>query len=411
MSEHNRKAQQSVQEQTELTRKQQLLQHRDREKHKKLFILLGSLLGLALLFVIIGVVYQFFILPNSAAAKVGNVTLTAADFQKRARYEKTVLESQLQRYLALQQQFGDSSGGFLEAQISQIQSTLASPFSIANQALDGMIEDVVIADEAAKRGITVSDAEIDQALREEIANGQGLVTESQAQATATAAVDATATAAVWTPTPVPTVDPSAVVTATATEIATPLPQPPAAVMSDTAYTEGLSQLEKAALSPVGMSLVDYRKIIGARLMREKLSTAIGQEQVKDTEEQVKASHILLTVEEPQVPISGTETISDVIASLADAATQALSETVGVSGTQALSETIGVTGTNAITSAVAAINNVVTKTVAAAATSALSETASITETANLSDTAETGSRFLSRCGGVCTGAGSGNTRQR
>ena len=47
----------------------------------------------------------------------------------------------------------------------------------------------------------MSDEEVDQALREEVANARGFVTESQAAATATAGVAATATAAQWTPTP------------------------------------------------------------------------------------------------------------------------------------------------------------------------------------------------------------------
>ena len=50
------------------------------------------------------------------------------------------------------------------------------------------------------------------ALREEIANSQGLVTVPQATATAQAGLDATATAASWTPTPEPTVAVSAPVT-------------------------------------------------------------------------------------------------------------------------------------------------------------------------------------------------------
>ena len=80
-------------------------------------------------------------------------------------------------------------------------------------------------------GITVTDAEVDTALREEVANGQGLVTESQAVATAEANANATATAALFTPTAVPTVDVNAVVTATATATETPAVAPPPVVIT------------------------------------------------------------------------------------------------------------------------------------------------------------------------------------
>ena len=67
-----------------------------------------------------------------------------------------------------------------------------------------MLEEQIVKREAAARNITVTDEEVEQALRDEIANGLGLVTEPQATATAQAGIDATATATAWTPTPAPT---------------------------------------------------------------------------------------------------------------------------------------------------------------------------------------------------------------
>ncbi len=178
-----------------------------------------------------------------------------------------------------------------------------------------MIADIVIAKEAAARGITVSDEEVDQALREEIANSQGLVTESQATATATAGVAATATAAQWTPTPTAAVDPNAAITTT-TPAATPTEPPPAAVITETAYTEGLANLEKSLTADSGLTIKDYREIVRSRLLRQKLSDVIGKEKVADTEEQVHARHILLTVAEPtptpSAPLSGTDILSGAV---------------------------------------------------------------------------------------------------
>src|SRR5690606_18894923 len=48
----------------------------------------------------------------------------------------------------------------------------------------------------------------------------------------------------------------------------------------------------------GMSLDEYRRVVEARLLDEKLAEAIGEELVPATEEQIHARHILLNVEEP-----------------------------------------------------------------------------------------------------------------
>ncbi len=155
------------------------------------------------------------------------------------------------------------------------------------------------------------------------------MTVPQATATAQAGLDATATATAWTPTPEPTVaasvpvtaavgrdhhrhhgvttttgvttavTASAGVTATATTEPTPEPQPTAAILTDTLYNESLTALQNNLQQVSGLSVEDYRKIIEARLLRDKLAEIIGTENVTATTEQVHARHILLRVREPQ----------------------------------------------------------------------------------------------------------------
>jgi parvulin-like peptidyl-prolyl isomerase len=373
MSKRHEKVQ-SEEAQRELTRKEQLLRHRDRERHKKLYMFVGIALGLALALVIMGVAYQFLVYPNTAAAKVGDISITASQFQKRVRFDKNSMENQLSRLQQLETQFGNQ--GFFQTQIAQLQNTLASPFSIGNQTLDSMIEDIVIAKEAAARGITVSDEEVDQALREEIANSQGLVTESQATATATAGIAATATAAQWTPTPTATVDPNAAITTT-TPAATPTEPPPAAVITETTLTAGLADLEKSLAASSGLSMQDYREIVRNRLLRQKLSDAIGKEKVADTEEQVHARHILLSVAEPTPTPSAPLTPTDTL-------TGEVNSGVNVTSTGELTATDDVTTGAEVTStadvtAAAAATNTVTGTAATTATTAVTATAGVTGT--------------------------------
>lgn len=319
MAKRNKGAVEEVQR--EMTRKEERLRQRDRERHRLLYTVLGIAIGAALLLVVAGIAYQLVVVPNRAVATFGAEEIAARDFQKRALLEQSSLQNQLVQYTQMEQQFGNQ--GFFTNQINQLQATLSSPFALGQQTLDRMIEERVIEREAAARNITVTDEEVEEALRQEVANARGLVTVPQATATAQAAADATATAELWTPTPEPTVAASAAVTATegitATEDvtgaaaltetaavtvtgavtdaaaeATPTPVPPAAIITDTALSEGLQALEESISTVAGMSLDEYRGIIRVRLLSEKLGEVIGEEQVAATSEQVHARHILLS---------------------------------------------------------------------------------------------------------------------
>ena len=284
----------------EINRKQERLRKREREQHRTLYIGVGIGLGLALLFLVIGIVYALFIQPNATVASVGDDKIVAKDFQKRARLEKSDLENALQFYLLREQQFGNQ--GIFTQQINQIQSTLASPFTLGQQTVDQMVQDILVQREAEKRGISVTDAEVDDDLRAQVANSQGLVTGPQATATVEAWANATATALLWTPTPAatPAITASEAVTVSAalTPTSTPEPLPTPAVISDTTFTTGLEELATSVKTASGMSMDEYREVVRNRLLAEKLSEVIGSESVADTQEEVRASHILIRPIEP-----------------------------------------------------------------------------------------------------------------
>lgn len=283
--------------QKELTRKEHRIRAEVRKRNRRIYIGVGIALGLALVMVLVGLVNEFMLRPRSQVAKVGDTTIVTQDYWKRVYFEQNQLQNQLIQLRQLDSQFGGQS--FFATQISQIQGILSSPFSLGVEVLDRMIRDEVVRQQAAARGITVSQEEVDQALREEIAGGQNAVTVPQATSTAEAAAGATATAAGWTPTPSPTVDVSSTVTATATPFPTPEPLPTLPILTDEQYSTGLAELEKNLKSVAGMSLDEYRRMIEVRLLNNKLSEVVGEEKVPATEEQVHARHILLRIREPE----------------------------------------------------------------------------------------------------------------
>jgi cell division septal protein FtsQ len=137
MSERKKKAQaagQPSEVQREVTRKEERLRQRDRERHRKLYTLVGIALGVAMLFILVGVVYQFLVLPNQQVARIGDVTIAANQFWKRVKLQQNSLQNQLLQYQQLEEQFGGQ--GFFTTQISQLQATLGSPFALGQQTLD-----------------------------------------------------------------------------------------------------------------------------------------------------------------------------------------------------------------------------------------------------------------------------------
>lgn len=348
----------------ELTRKEVRLNARTRERNQKLIIGTGIAVGLALLVIIFGAIAEFAIKPNSTLARVGDETIVTRDFWKRVYLQRSRLQNQLIQMQQLEQQFGGQ--GFFTAQINQIQATLSSPFALGVQVLDQMINEVIIRKEAAARGITVSDEEVEAALREEVAAMQGAITVPQATATAEAATAATATAASWTPTPTPTIDVSVAVTATATPLPTPAPAPTRPILTNSQYQEGLAQLEQSLQEIAGMSLDEYREVIRIRLLSDKLAEVIGKERVAETEEAVHARHILIRfTETPPSPETSLE-VSPTLTS-----TVPLTASAAITAEGVLSDTAAdATAASTIT-----------------ATGAVSATAGITATANLSETVQ------------------------
>src|SRR5450759_4238621 len=102
---------------------------------------------------------------SGVAATVGDQTISMADFQMNVRFQRYQLISQFTQYYQYYSQYpGDPFG--LRTQLDQLSSTLTQPTVMGGNVLDHMIEDIMIAKEAAKRGITVTDDEVNTAYQQ-----------------------------------------------------------------------------------------------------------------------------------------------------------------------------------------------------------------------------------------------------
>jgi parvulin-like peptidyl-prolyl isomerase len=210
-------------------------------------------------------------------------------------------------------------------QLQQVQAQL-NPTVMGNQVMDTMVDDVLIRQEAKKRGITVTDAEVEQAFQAAF----GFYPDGTPTPSATTELIPTSTFSALQltlipPTPTETVTPTLTLTATLTPTltlapgitasapadlppATETPTPsstssPTPVLSPTATntptpftTEGYATLIADTFTKLqedyGIEQKTLRYVIESQLYRQKvIDEVVGD--VPATEEQVWAEHILV----------------------------------------------------------------------------------------------------------------------
>ena len=136
------------------TRKQTHVRLRDQQRNRKLIMIVGSALGLALILVIIGIVGEAVIRPNSVLARVEGRPIVTRNFWERTRLRKSELENQLQQLQAFSAQFGEQGQSIFASQISQINATLSSPLSLGTQVINQMIDEQIVEIKAEELGIS-----------------------------------------------------------------------------------------------------------------------------------------------------------------------------------------------------------------------------------------------------------------
>jgi peptidyl-prolyl cis-trans isomerase D len=284
----------------------------ERERIQNRYILFGSITVLVLVVLLIGygILDQTVLQARRPVAKVGNETITVRDFQTQVRYQRVNLINQYQSMSQLVGLFGSdpNNASYFQQQLDQITQQLNDPTTIGQNVLDNMVNDILIRNEANKRGITVTSAEVDKAMQDAFGyypNGTPTPTVTPTEPP-TEALNPTQLALVTiTPTPsnTPTATPPATSTPggpTATPTAAPVtptvgptdtPAPTATPYTLTGY-QGRIKTTLDSLKSIGFTESDLRYIITAQLYRQKLQDDITKD-LKPQQEQVWARHILV----------------------------------------------------------------------------------------------------------------------
>ncbi len=290
----------------ERSRKYRVFRTRIQEQQRRVLLMFGGLVAVVVLLLLLGVVWEYMVIPRKVVARVNGEPIYVRDFQARVKFHRTLLIRRIGSYLILYQQF--QAAGLQMPMDPQIQAwvqLLDDPTAMGQQVLDTMIQDVLIRQEMERRGVTITDEEVEKAIQEAF----GFFPEGTPTPEPTPTPWATSTlsptqVALLTPaiTPTPTEGPTPTPTAEVTATPTVEPLPTLALEetpgpTPTPYTEDLFQENlQAFLKDTGLSMADLRAIFRDMLYRDKFLQELAQEVAKE-EEQVWVRHILVPEEE------------------------------------------------------------------------------------------------------------------
>lgn len=325
--------------------KRHLARQQREAKQTRLLIIGTIIVGVVILgLVIYGTIMQFIVRPNITVAQVGNTEINVRDFETRVKYTRVQMLNQAYQYFTYYQQFGQFGQSFLQT-AQQIVTEMLNPTTLGRDVLDGMVDNIIIREEAEARGITASEEEIDEAIQAAF----GFFPNGTPTPTTTATIQSTPTFSetmlslvtltstpteTGTPTETPEVTPTAsdqtpsddnesqetpesqpeeTTEVDATQQAeTPTPElsptitlTPTITSTPTPYTteefaKNLKDFEDV-YGDYNFDLNDLRKIFEAQILREKLLEKVTEDLVP-VEEEVWARHILVETEEEALEI-------------------------------------------------------------------------------------------------------------
>ena len=291
-----------------MTRKHLARVERERIQRRWLIGVFAAIMAAVVGLITYPLLERQFIQPGQPVAVVNGVEISTRDFQKRVRQQRSQYILQYWNMAGLAQYFGNDQQ--FTNQLTQVQTLLTSSFALGRDTLDQMITDELVRQEAARRGVTVSEAEIDEEIQKTFRyypNGtptpEPTLTPgptSTIAPTSTGEPSATPTEAA-SPTPTETLPPTETLaptetategpTPTATPIPsiTPTPTPYTQQLFDRDYRDFLAQNQKLS----GMTEADVRALFASQVLRRKLQDVWEADPQVDA---VHARHILVADE-------------------------------------------------------------------------------------------------------------------
>jgi len=254
---------------------------REQRQQRSLYIAVGVLAVLVLAILAGGAIYDNVIRANEVVAQIGSDSVTASQLVDAMRPQVRFIDAQTKQ----------AGSGTNLTQYADSQKR-----DLPDSTLNNLIDQHLIAQEAARRGIAVSASDIDERERQTVADFNAASTpQPTVEPTGTPEAAATPGAAATlqagaTPDASATAAAAAAAAASPSVLASPTPVP---TLDAAGYGPALQQV----LDRNNLTEAELRDQLQQSLLREKVSEAIGQDQAPANEEQVHARHILVPTED------------------------------------------------------------------------------------------------------------------
>jgi hypothetical protein len=274
------------------------LERERRQSRIILYVFIGIVVAVFLL-IGYGILDMNYLQIQKPVAKVGDMEILVRDFEPRVKMQRQQLLGQYNMY----QQYAQMFGMDVQNQLTQIESQLNAPDALGLTVLDQMINEQLVRQEAKKRGITVSEAELAKEQQNTFGyypNGTPTVA-----ATATEIVMPDVPAEAYklvTMTPVPSATPTVDATPTATLVPeatatagpTATAEPTATPITQEGFEKTFNESRDSFIK-LGLSKEGYAGLFEYQLLQQKVQDAITAD-VPSTQTQVWARHILVADE-------------------------------------------------------------------------------------------------------------------
>lgn len=256
----------------ELTRKQRSRLERERRMQRLLIwgVVVVSVLVVGVL--AYGLIVETIIKARQPVAIVSGAPITTDEFQGRVRFVRMQMQVELQQLLRQQQNLDPTDPStepyleYVQGSIRDLQSELApeNALVIGEQALDQLVQESLVRQEAERRGIVVTPDGVQQAIEQYFGYDRNPATPTPQ------------------PTATPPLTPTQVLTPTPTAVPLPTPTP----MTEEDFLRLYATYRNETLKPLGISEQQYRSWIEAMLLLDKLMEQMSAE-VPAVAEQVK----------------------------------------------------------------------------------------------------------------------------